>query len=167
MREEMKGSGHPVPAFSNVLKAVFLIGLCLLALRAGISGLPSLFGYSAYAVTSGSMEPSIPVGSLVLVNRKDRNPEVGKIMTYHTSENPASMVVTHRVAEITESGEMIMKGDANRTPDLSRITEAQIIGTDVCTFPLAGWLINDLRIRNGLTAVTAAAAFGMVFMGKN
>ncbi|MBR4456184.1 MAG: signal peptidase I [Solobacterium sp.] len=150
----------------KTLKLIFFVSAALLVLRAGLSNLPRLFGFSAYAVTSGSMEPEIPVGSLVLVNQQDRTPDVGKIMTYHITDNPSSMIVTHRVNEITETGELIMKGDANQTADLNRIKAEQIIGTDVCALPYLGYLISDLRIRIGLTAVSAGAAFGAVFLGK-
>ena len=79
------------------------------------------FGYSTYAVLSGSMEPDIRIGSLVIVKKVDaENIEVGNDITFVNSERKT---VTHRVVEIHEdymgSGVrgFVTKGIRNPMPD--------------------------------------------------
>jgi signal peptidase len=84
---------------------------------------PALLGVKRYVIVSGSMEPTIPVGSVVydeVVPVEDI--AVGDVITFvpppqYGLESP----VTHRVASITETPEgqreFRTKGDANETID--------------------------------------------------
>ncbi len=56
---------------------------------------PSLFGYQVYVVETGSMIPTLPVGSTILVRQlgEDELPQVGDVVTY----NHLSVAVTHRI----------------------------------------------------------------------
>ena len=59
---------------------------------------PKAFGYNIYTVISGSMEPAIPVGSLVYV--KYQEPETiqkKKMLLHFYGAKDASSIVTHRV----------------------------------------------------------------------
>jgi len=130
-----------------LLKGVFAASASLALLYAGLTVLPRLSGYEPYAVTSGSMEPAIHKGSLIYVNTNDRLPQVGKVMTCRTSLLEGAMPVTHRVFEIEENGDLVLKGDANRTPDPNRITSEQIIGTVVKSIDHLGVLIHKSGLR--------------------
>ena len=60
-----------------------------------VSLLPRLFGYTPYAVLSGSMEPEYPVGSLILVHSVDPGAlQPGDDVTFYRSDGA---VVTHQV----------------------------------------------------------------------
>ena len=52
----------------SAMNSVLLLAVILLSLPLAV---PRAFGYQPYSVVSGSMEPSIPVGSLVFVKNKD------------------------------------------------------------------------------------------------
>lgn len=82
-----------------------------------------------YVVMSGSMEPSLPVGSIVIVDTGDKKPECGDIITFRRG----GTVVTHRVAGKSE-GRYLTKGDANGEPDSVLTEPDRVIGT-VC-----GWI---------------------------
>lgn len=93
-----------------------------------------------FQVKTGSMEPTLPVGSSVL-NFRTGNYQRGDIITFHDSEG---YVVTHRLVEVTKSGELITKGDANPTRDYWKkpLSEQNVIGKVIAFTPftsLAAW----------------------------
>ena len=83
-----------------------------------------IFGYGFLVVLTGSMEPEINSGELVII--KEGEYEVNDVITYE-AEN---LLVTHRIIEkniINGKIEYICKGDANNENDL-KISENQIQG---------------------------------------
>lgn len=84
-----------------------------------ISGVPTIFGIRPMIVVSGSMEPVLPVGSLVVTKAVTADKvEVGDVVGYWTGNrfigiNP---IILHRVIAITEEG-YLLKGDNNETAD--------------------------------------------------
>ena len=85
-----------------------------------VSGVPTIFGIRPMIVVSGSMEPVLPVGSLVVTKAVTADEvEVGDVVGYWTGNrfigiNP---IILHRVIAITEEG-YLLKGDNNETADL-------------------------------------------------
>lgn len=60
-----------------------------------VSFVPRAFGYTPYTVLSGSMEPELPVGSMVFVHQVDPTDiAVGDNATFYRSDGA---VVTHQV----------------------------------------------------------------------
>jgi signal peptidase len=88
-------------------------------------------------VLTGSMEPAIPVGGVVLI--KPVEPEmvdVGDIICFKFSE---STLITHRVARIIEDG-FVTKGDANEDFDLKIVNPSEVVGKVVLILPLIGFI---------------------------
>ena len=56
--------------------------------------------FCAYVVMSGSMEPTIPTGSIVVVDGRKKERKPGDIITYRRG----SVVVTHRIVKKREEG---------------------------------------------------------------
>ena len=89
----------------NTVLAVLIALLTLVVIISMYSRLtgraPSLFGYSLYRVSSGSMTPELEVGDVILVQGCDGNTvKQGEIVTYvATSGSMAGKMVTHRVLE--------------------------------------------------------------------
>lgn len=102
-------------------------GLLLLALLgmlgkvwfARLSGsVPELFGYQMYSVETGSMIPSLPIGSTIIVKSlgPGQAPSVGDIITY----NRESAVITHRITEeVAEEDGAILYQTQGDNPDNS------------------------------------------------
>lgn len=108
----------------------------LLASAAGALGL-WLGGYRAYVVHTGSMEPTLDPGYLILDGPPVDRVHPGQVITFRHSD-VATDVVTHRVAALI--GPLIeTKGDANRTPDPWRIRPSQVKGRMVLSIPYAGY----------------------------
>lgn len=113
--------------------------IIILAAAAIVLIAPRLMGYQSLAVLSGSMEPGIPVGSIVFT--KEADPallEVGDVVTYRLSGNT---MVTHRVIENdTVAEQLIMQGDANETPDASPVAYSNVVGKVAMHLPFLGYI---------------------------
>ena len=82
-------------------------------------------GYRPYRILTGSMEPTLEPGEIVLIDTKDREISVGEILAF----SEGSQVVIHRVQKMEADGEYRTKGDANPTEDFDTVKEPEIIGT--------------------------------------
>lgn len=130
---------------------IILAAVIMLSVVMTKSGeVPKVGGYSLMCVVSGSMEPDIPVNSLVLVKETDTEEiRKGDVIAFY-SRDPAirDMIVTHRVSEVisrdgTESisrdgTEFRTKGDANRFEDEYTTGGEAVIGRVVFVSPGAG-----------------------------
>jgi len=99
------------------------------------------FHYYALAIATGSMEPKISRGDIVIVEKiEDRiaELEVGRVIAYNYNE----VVVVHRINKIVEEDNerfFYTKGDANNHVDNYVIKEDMIIGTVDFAVPYAGF----------------------------
>jgi len=102
--------------------------------------LTSVFGYSLLEVVSGSMEPTIHVGDLILIDTKDSAYHVNDIVTFKDVNGD---FVTHRILHI-EEGEMVTKGDNNNTED-SAMSTKDIVGKYLFRIPNAGKVMASFK----------------------
>jgi signal peptidase len=157
----------------SVAVTVLMVGACLLA---ALMVVPTLLGYQRYVIVSGSMEPTIPVGSVVydeVVPVEDI--EVGDIITFvPPPEYDIDDPVTHRVVEITVldesagaelAGQRLFrtKGDANPDKDPWRMV---LDGPDqarvVHHLPYVGYFYMALQVRWVQVAVIAIPALALI-----
>ena len=105
----------------------------------------SLAGDTHYEpVYTGSMEPAIPVGSVVVIKPVDPETlKIGDIICFQLSQ-PTS--ITHRIINITDQG-FITKGDANEDPDQWIVKKENVIGKAIFTIPYIGYLGYFVRTR--------------------
>jgi signal peptidase len=94
-------------------------------------------GWRLFAVQTGSMEPNIPVGALVVTAPVgQRLPAPGSVITFRTSDSP----VTHRVQTVSTNG-VITKGDANPAADPWTLQPRHLLGYVTHTIPGAGYVL--------------------------
>ncbi len=101
-----------------------------------------LFGISTYVIESGSMEPSIQVGSLVYVDNDLEASELApdEVIAFRVDGANAE-VCTHRIiANDIESQAVSTKGDNNKEIDATPIPYANIIGRVVYRIPYLGFI---------------------------
>ncbi len=142
----------------NVVLTLFLIAaLVLAALFTGVR----LFGLTPYTVTSGSMEPVYPVGSILYVKQADpADVQVGQAITFYLN---SSTVATHQVWAI-EGETFRTQGIANRDAEGNILHDAApvpfdaLIGKPVACIPYLGFLYAAIRTPVGVCALVFLAA---------
>ena len=99
---------------------------------------PSFFGIKTYSIISGSMEPTIHTGDIVIAKETNKeNLQIGDIISFRLGQS----VVTHRIIGIeeTENGEVYTtKGDKNNTEDKVEIKIDLIEGKVIGRIPFMG-----------------------------
>ena len=128
---------------------------------------PGLLGYSSYSIVSGSMEPEIPVGSLVFAHREDpAQLAVGDVVVFVRGSSP----VTHRVYENnTDERELVTKGDANEGEDPGKVPYPQVLGRVQLCVPHLGDLALIMSSRQGKLGAGSAllAAVLLLLVGRD
>ena len=112
-------------------------------------------GHRAYVVHTGSMSPTYKPGSLVIDAPAHGNYHPGEVITFRHSALTTD-VVTHRVTDITSTGIIHTKGDANRTADVWDIRPDQVRGTVITGLPFAGYVVVYLQQPAGIGSVVTA-----------
>lgn len=125
-------------------------------------------GWDPIVITSGSMQPTLRPGDVVLL---DEHPTDGlvpqaSVISYETERDP---LVTHRVFAVEDQA-YVTKGDANPTPDTDAVSPDAVIGVGRLVVPFVGLPVVWLEERNvaALTAsaVLAVGAVSLAFSGS-
>jgi signal peptidase len=101
--------------------------------------------YSLYIVRSGSMEPAFNVGDVIIagpLGSDDIKP--GVIVTYAMGKT----LITHRVLSV-DGNTLIIKGDANETPDPNPVLLSQVKSRYLFRIPYVGYAAGFVRTRLG------------------
>ena len=125
-----------VPAFCTLVGTLMLIAVIAAALPLTV---PQFMGYDIYNVVSGSMEPAIPIGSIIYVKKIDpADLNKGDVIVFNSGDS----VVMHRVKENDIlGGDITTKGDANDGEDLSKVEYEDVVGIVVRHIPTLGQLL--------------------------
>ena len=107
------------------------------------------------AVVSGSMEPTIPTGSLCLVNirRPYEKIQEGDVIVYVRKSD--GLRIIHRVVAVTDDG-LVTQGYANRIDDGLSTTAENYYGTSLFHVPVLGKLAMKAKAPVGLAVIGAA-----------
>jgi signal peptidase len=152
-----KQTSSPAAALLNVLGTAIIIIVIVLCLALTV---PRLLGYSSYTVLTGSMEPTIPVGSVVYAKPADPlTLSVGDVIVFY--DGRSAIPVTHRILENdTACGQVITKGDANAQEDLTPIAYYDIIGRVTVHIPVLGRILAPLGTMMGKAGAVAIILAG-------
>jgi len=146
----------------KIVKIVYYIldaVVVLIALLFIVSTFPIAGNYKVLTVVSGSMEPSIKIGSVVAVMPKS-DYKIGDIITFlhgPKTEPP----ITHRIYDIKVVGGQpvyITKGDANKSPDIDGTAKKDIEGKVLFSVPYLGYLVNFIKNPLGFILIIVAPA---------
>jgi signal peptidase len=115
-----------------------LFGVCMAVT------LPFFFGIKSLTVLSGSMEPTIHVGDIVVVRQvAPLDARVGDVVTFR---DPADRdkLITHRVRKMSVADGVVSfetKGDANTSVERWKISNAGTIGLVMYRVPKLGYVL--------------------------
>lgn len=149
--------------FPPVLRTVFLIAVSLVlginlynwnakSLTGNV--LPMPFGYGGAVVLSGSMEPAIMTGELIVVKAEDSY-AVGDVVVYQSGK----MLVVHRIVDM-DAETVTTRGDANNTNDVP-IELKQIKGRVIVHVPHVGALVRLLKTPAATILLIAGAVLSV------
>jgi signal peptidase len=140
---------------SDVVLMVFLVFSVFLFIA-------SRLGASNFLVVlSGSMEPTINMGDMVVTTPITSNAiKVGDIVAFNDGKE---FPITHRVINITEGG-FITKGDANEDPDPMVRSSSSVVGKIAFWVPFAGYIVYFARGIYGLLFLIVVPGFVLIII---
>lgn len=141
------------------LFALLLVGVTLLFF---VPSLPVADGIDVKIVKSGSMEPSIMTGGIVVI-RKSATYIPGDIITFQSQG--ADIPTTHRIISVEEGDGKTMfvtKGDANEDQDTELALRENVIGKVQFTVPFLGFVLDFARQPLGFVILIGLPAFLIV-----
>jgi signal peptidase len=130
---------------------------------------PGLVGADyAFVVQSGSMEPAIPVGSVVFVDavesgQVDTRITEGEVITY---TDDGENLITHRVVEKHQAGDsvrFVTKGDANENADPEPVYRNEIVGELRFAVPFIGYVVAFGNTQMGYLALVLVPVMLLIF----
>lgn len=121
---------------------IILLAVVIVMFNARISGeAPSVFGYQIFRVSSGSMEPELMIGDVIIVKDADASDiQKGDIVTYKGEEGEfRDKFITHKMIEDPQlvDGKYVFHTQGiyeGAVPDPDWY-EDQLLGEYVCTVP--------------------------------
>ncbi len=133
-----------------------IVGLVVAVLvGVGLIRLLPLTGHETRIIAGPSMEPSLPLGSLVILDRVTGSDILpGDIVTIRIANGAAPY--THRVTRLlTIDGVPYLetKGDANAAPDPTTVPASTVSGRVAVGLPLLGYLLALLTMPSGVLAI--------------
>ncbi len=125
---------RPTAVYRVVVAAVLVAvaGLVFLAIA------PRLVGFQGHVVVSGSMEPRLSPGDVVLtrpVLPQDLQP--GQVLLFPDPEG-ADRLVLHRLVSFDARGDLVTRGDANQSNDTTHVPARSVIGEAQVRVPYVG-----------------------------
>lgn len=144
--------------FFSSLKTVVLTVIFFVLITIALIAFSSRFnlpgGFRAYSVLTGSMEPVIQTGSLIITKFPTSTNQINKndVITF---EEPGfeNKFITHRVSQVVNSNPGVAyktKGDANESEDPWIITYGRIKGIYTAHIPYAGSLLEFIKSPVGI-----------------
>jgi signal peptidase I len=144
--------------YGVMIAAVVVVAGGLMATMVPIPG-----NFEIKIVKSGSMEPMIMTGSLVVI-KPSHSYELGNIVTFG-KDTKRDIPTTHRIVEIKEENGtklFVTKGDANEENDQALVQQKDIIGKVLLDIPRAGFILDFARTRAGFIAMIAVPALMVI-----
>jgi signal peptidase len=145
------------------VRLAWLVGTVGLLAATLLPGLMPALGRHVFVVQGASMQPAIPLGSIIVVHPVDPTQvQVGQVVTYRLAHGT---IVTHRVTAISDDGGLAFqtKGDASASADPQPVPASALLGNVEYSVPGVGFLMNVLDSAPGtLLAVGILGALLLV-----
>lgn len=131
-----------VNLFSVLIIAAAVFVLCTVVFTKS-GDAPTVFGYTALRVTTGSMKPTYDVDAMIIVKKVDpQEIKENDVISFY-SQDPSldGAVNTHRVVSIKEENgkrSFVTKGDNNNVVDAYDVESQYLIGRVVASSKIIG-----------------------------
>jgi signal peptidase len=148
----VRGADRTLSGIAGLFAAWVVVGLVAAALG------PALIGWTPHVVTSGSMNPAVIRGDVVVTDWVDgRHLRPGQVALFDTGTGPT----VHRVVEVLPDGTYLTRGDANASVDSTPVAPNQVRGVVRMVVPLVGRLAL-LREESAGFRILALGTLGLV-----
>ena len=131
----------PLAPLKRGIQTLFTVVILAVVLLIIVSILPIPGNYRLLIVESGSMEPAIKTGSVVVVKPADSY-QANDVITFE--DGGKDRTTTHRVVDvevISGQTQYITKGDANKTEDSSKVSDGKVVGKVLTSISYAGYIL--------------------------
>lgn len=157
----IKRDNKALKIIGNIGFTIFMTFMLLMIIIVGQSRItgqePSLFGHRIYIVESGSMVPTLPIGSMIIIKETPAS-EIQKndVVTYYSTNGDVK--ITHRIVEVKANNEgFLTRGDANNTEDASVLKGDRVIGKLALMIPYIGTIFGILNGKIGIILIILLA----------
>jgi signal peptidase I len=148
----------------KILYQVFYIAIIAIIAFLLFALFPIKGNYQIKIVKSGSMEPDIHTGSIVVI-KPSTNYTVGDVVTFG-KDTKTNIPTTHRIVSSRAIEGVILfttKGDANEDPDPSEIRQSDIHGKVLFDIPFFGYIIDLARKPLGFAVFVILPALIVIY----
>lgn len=167
----MNGTNHTLPKKVEEVFAVrriwnIFVSVCVVVslLLLVVFMAPQFMGLDTFIVTSGSMEPEYPVGSLIIVSDVSPNEiQTGDAITFYMTDS--QIVATHQVYEIDSQNRLFRTQGINNTdvdgtiiPDANPVSFDSLIGKPIVCIPFLGYVNRFCTTSPGIYILLGCAA---------
>lgn len=131
----------------GIVKYVEYVIIVIVVVLLVVMVTPTALGYQTKTIISPSMQPTIKVGDIVVINPEEK-PSIGEVVVFNPEMGEGTgtvkenqVTITHRLIrkEITNKGiKLVTKGDNNNTED-SKIQPQQVQGVVDWVIPKLGY----------------------------
>lgn len=140
----------------------------LLSVLAGMvfwSAAPRLAGWRSQVVLTGSMQPRISPGDLVLAAPPTYGQvKPGRIVLFRDPVRPERTIV-HRLVRYDDNGNLVTKGDANASEDSTPVPPSAVLGMPRLRVPYVGRPIVWMHEKDTGSLLIASAVLCLVAAG--
>lgn len=147
----------------KVLYYIFIAFIALIGFVLIFSVFP-ITKYRIMVVQSGSMEPAIKTGS-VIMTAPFRDYKKDDVITFGSADR-SNEPTTHRIYDLeVVEGKIyyITQGDANNAPDSRKVAQEEVVGKMLFHIPYAGYLVASVRKPLGFMLVLIVPALFIIF----
>lgn len=124
--------------------------------------LATINGYGVLEVVSGSMEPTIHVGDMIIIDTHDKNYQEDDIITFYDKQGS---FVTHRIIKI-DGEKMVTKGDNNDSED-DETDMDKIVGKYVTKLNWVGRILSAFKSPLTLVMILIVGILICVFVSTD
>jgi len=148
----------------KTIQVIFLTSIIFIGLLLLVSILPITGNLKIFVVLSGSMEPTIKTGSLI-VDKPVSDYKIGDIITFGKNTRTETPT-THRIVEIVDNDGKISfttKGDANNSADISATPKNRVLGKVFFNVPYLGYAISAAKKPYGFLFIIVVPALIIIY----
>lgn len=148
----------------KILYVIFYVAIVAIIALLLFALFPIKGNYQIKIVQSGSMEPNIRIGSIVIV-KPSASYAIGDVVTFG-KDTKKDIPTTHRIVSSRAVEGVLLfttKGDANKSPDATEIRQNDISGKVLFDIPFLGYVIDLARKPLGFVVFVIIPAMIIIY----